>query len=134
MMIVDEETALVVNYIFDKFNSSVAIGRIAKQLNADSSLPRPPKSEKDRFSRDFVKRVLECERYVGVFIYNDGADGSTMSPDEMRELAITDGNVFSFPELQIVSDEKFLKARQRLKREFGEASNFSTITPIARPR
>ena len=114
MMIVDPEMAAVVRFIFNKFNSGVSIGRIVKQLNADSTFPRPPKSKKKQFSRDFVKRVLGCEAYVGVFVYNDETDVSTLSPNEMRELAITDGNVFSFPNLQLVSDEDFLKAQMAL--------------------
>ena len=115
MIIVNREMAEVVRFIYNKFNSGVSIGRIVKQLNADSSFPRPPKSKKKkRFSRDFVKRVLGCEAYVGVFVYNDETDVSTLSPNEMRELAITDGNVFFFPDLQIISDEDFLKAQMAL--------------------
>ena len=115
LRIVDSETAAVVNFIFDKFISDVSIGRIVTQLNEDTSLPRPPKSTKNRFSRDFVKHVLECEFYLGVFIYNSEADVSALSPDEMRELANSHHGVFSFAELQIVSDEKFLAARERLQ-------------------
>ena len=114
MIVVDAEMAAVVRLIFTKFNSGVSIGRIVKQLNTDSSFPRPPKSTKNRFSREFVKRVLGSQAYVGVFVYNDETDVSMLAPNEMRELAITDGNVFTFPDLQIVSDEEFLKAQLTL--------------------
>lgn len=115
MMVIDPATAAVVNFVFDKFISGVSIGRIVKQLNEDTSLPRPYKSKKERFSRDFVKRVLGCESYLGVFVYNKEAEVSNLSPDEMRALANNDGGVFVFTELQIISDEKFLAARQRLQ-------------------
>lgn len=129
MMVIDEDTAEVVNFIFDKFISGVSIGRIVNQLNDNRSIPRPPQSNKKRFSRDFVRRALECERYLGVFVYNNEADVSSLSPEEMRILANTDGNVFTFLDLQIVSDDKFLHARQRLQ---GNAEKLRTA--LRKPR
>ena len=115
LMIVDEVAADVVKLIFAKFNQGVSINRIAKQLNANPELPRPPKSNRNLFSRDFVRRVLESPAYAGVFVYANETDVSTLPPLQMRELAMTDGNVFSFPELQIVSDDEYLAARARLR-------------------
>jgi hypothetical protein len=54
---------------------------------------------------------LDNQVYLGIFVYDDSVDVSTMSPEKMRELAKTNPNVFSFPELQIVSDEQYLAAR-----------------------
>ena len=114
LIVVDEETAKVVMIIFTKFNSGTPIARIVKQLNEDFSLPRPPKSKKKRFSRDFVMNVLTNEQYVGIAVYNDEVDVSTATPDEMRELATSNGSIFSFPNRQIISDEDFIAARQKL--------------------
>ena len=131
MIVVDDTTARVVNFIFDKYISGVSIGRIVQQLNADSQIPRPKKAQdwankrgrEARFSSDFVTKVLTCSTYVGVFVYNKETDVSDLSPDEMREIANSDCNVFSFPDLQIVSDVKFLKARQRLRTETVQSSS-----------
>ena len=97
----DEATAAVVNSVFDRFISGISIRRIATQLNEDTSLPRPPKSKQGRFSRDFVKRVFQCESYLGVFVYSEEADVSSLSPDEMRELSQSHATVFSFLILQM---------------------------------
>ena len=115
LMIIDDLTAKIVIKIFEKFNAGTPIARIVKQLNDDPTLPRPPKSKKKRFSRDFVMKVLQNERYLGIFVYADDADVSDMSPDEMRELATSHGSVFHFPDLQIVPDDDFLSARLKLR-------------------
>lgn len=115
LMVIDDAMAKVVRYIFVKFINHVPIGWIAKRLNTHRNWPRPPKSKVNRFSRDFVKRALENPVYIGIFVYNDNVDVSSMSPGEMRELAVTDPNVFYFPELQIITDEQFLKARGILR-------------------
>jgi len=114
LIVIDEATASVVKVIFEKFNHGTPIARIAKQLNEDPTLPRPPKSTKNRFSRDFVINVLKNEQYLGVAVYNNEVDVSNISPDEMRELAQSNGSVFCFPARQIIPDEVFLTARQRL--------------------
>ena len=77
LIVVDDATAKVVQLIFRKFNAGTPIARITKQLNNDPSLPRPPKSPKKRFSRDFVIHALKKERYLGIFVYKDEADVST---------------------------------------------------------
>ena len=115
LIVIDETTARVVVLIFEKFNRGTPVSRIVKQLNADPALPRPPKSKKNRFSRDFVMKVLQNERYLGVYVYSNEADVSNLSLGEMRELATSHGSVFSFPELQIISDEEFLSARAKLR-------------------
>ncbi len=97
MMVVDLAMAKVVRYIFMKFTNHVPIGWIVRRLNMHRDWPRPPKSKKNRFSRDFVRRVLDNPDYLGIFVYDNSVDVSMMSPDEMRELAKTDPNVFHFP-------------------------------------
>jgi len=113
-IVVDDTEAKVVQQIFQKFNAGTPIARITKQLNEDPTLPRPLKSKKKRFSRDFVVHALKKERYLGIFVYKDEADVTDLSPDEMRELATSHGSVFSFPNLQIISDEDFLAVRHKL--------------------
>ena len=114
LTIIDLVTARVVLLILEKFLSGTPIARITKQLNEDQTIPRPPKSKKKRFSRDFVMNVLTNPRYLGIFVYNNDVDVSDLSPDEMRELATSHGSVFYFSELQIVTDEDFLAARKKL--------------------
>jgi len=116
LTIIDESMAMVVALIYRKFIAGTPIARIVKQLNDDTSFPRPPKSTKNRFSRDFVINALKNERYLGVFVYNGEADVSIIAPDEMRELAKSHDSVFSFPELQIISDEEFVLARMKLQK------------------
>jgi len=115
LIVVEDATTIVVSLIFEKFLSGTPVARIVKQLNEDPTLPRPPKSKKNRFSRDFVMKVLQNVRYLGIFVYRGDADVSDLSPDEMRALATSHGSVFSFPNLQIVSDEAFLDAKQKLR-------------------
>ena len=115
-IIVNDVTAKVISeLVFEKFNNGTPITRITKQLNEDPTLPRPPKSTRNRFSRDFVMNALENERYLGIYVYNKEADVSELTPAEMRELAKSHGSVFYFPDLQIISDEDFLAARQKLR-------------------
>ena len=116
LIIVNDVMAKVISeLVFEKFNNGTPITRITKQLNEDPTLPRPPKSTKNRFSRDFVMNALENERYLGIYVYNKEADVSELTPAEMRELAKSHGSVFYFPDLQIISDEDFLAARQKLR-------------------
>jgi DNA invertase Pin-like site-specific DNA recombinase len=114
LMVIDQAMAKVVRYIFKKFLNGWSIGKIVKRLNMNRQWPRPPKSMENRFSRDFVRRVLSSEAYLGVFVYDNTVDLSLEPPDRMRELAGSDPNVFFFRELKIISDEDFLKARERL--------------------
>ena len=113
-IVVDGAEAQVVNTIFRKFLGGTSIARITQQLNEDPTLPRPRKSGKKQFSKHFVVRVLKSVKYLGIAVYKEEVDVSSKTPDEMRELAKSNGAIFSFPERQIISDEVFLAAREKL--------------------
>ncbi|MBL9083044.1 MAG: recombinase family protein [Planctomycetales bacterium] len=118
-IIIDETTAAVVRQIFRWYvDERLDVIEIIRRLNADPSIPKPPKSQNEEWTRLAVRNILKNTRYRGLWKY--GVCESVFLPEAdyvrqrqrvepLKEVQIDD--------LRIVDDALWYAAQERLATE-----------------
>ncbi|MBL9094385.1 MAG: recombinase family protein [Planctomycetaceae bacterium] len=118
-IIIDETTAAVVRQIYRWYvNERLDVIEIIRRLSADPSIPKPPKSQNEEWTRLAVRNILQNTRYRGLWKY--GVCESVFLPEAdyvrqrqrvepLKEVQIDD--------LRIVDDAVWYAAQERLATE-----------------
>ena len=118
-IILDPIAAAVVQKIFRWYvEERTTLAEIIRRLNDDESIPLPPRSQNDEWTRLSVKRILTSTRYRGLWKY--GACESIYLPEQdyTRQILRAEPlKTIQLDELRIVSDQLWYAAQVRLTKE-----------------
>jgi predicted site-specific integrase-resolvase len=114
---IDEESAHWVRQIFHWFvKDLISISEIVHRLNADESIPLPPKSRNGQWTCLAVRKLLTNTRYRGWWRYGASANVWQSKKDYNRQIARPEPlRAAQFEELRIVDDDVWHAAQKRLQ-------------------
>jgi DNA invertase Pin-like site-specific DNA recombinase/DNA-binding CsgD family transcriptional regulator len=118
-IVIDPEAAKVVRQIFKWYVvDGYSIAKIIGLLNADLTIPLPPRTTSGEFTRLAVRRILTNLRYVEIWQY--GVTESVYLPDgdyTRQRTRVEPLLEIRLPDLRIIDDETWHAAQIRLAKE-----------------
>lgn len=120
-IVLDPVTSAVVLMIYRSYvEERVTIAEIIRRLNDDESIPLPPRSQSDQWTRQAVKGILKSTRPRGLWKYGVCESIYLPEQDYTRQKLRTEAlKAIQLEELRIVPDELWYDAQVRLTKEGG---------------
>lgn len=118
-LVVDPAEAEWVRRMFDWYVSDrLTITAIARRLDADPTVPPPPRSPDRRWTRLAVRWILQNTRYRGLWRYGVNENVWVSSKDYSRQVARDQPlKEVQVEELRVVSDDVWFAAQARLAKD-----------------
>ena len=101
----------------------VSIADVVRRLNADPTVPPPPKSPNRAWTHGAVRRLLRNPRYRGCWRYGETETVWQSSKDYARQIARREPlKEVQIDDLRLVSDEQWFAAQALLAKEAGRVA------------